>query len=128
MIGVEIKGENNYEIKKMHYNYYSSYWCNCFVNRFTRGGTAKASTYKQITANEYYDQKLAKELKGLLDELNVNVLATGSLDPYYKRNVLMYGFKAKMALKSKNYSKMSIAKEELENFYREIDEALANDY
>lgn len=38
MIGVEIKGENNYEIKKMHYNYYSSYWCNCFVNRFTRGG------------------------------------------------------------------------------------------
>ncbi|HGO1493715.1 TPA: complement inhibitor SCIN family protein [Staphylococcus aureus] len=91
-------------------------------------GTAKASTYKQITANEYYDQKLAKELKGLLDELNVNVLATGSLDPYYKRNVLMYSFKAKMALKSKNYSKMSIAKEELENFYREIDEALANDY
>ncbi|MQH48791.1 hypothetical protein EI044_26275, partial [Escherichia coli] len=63
-----------------------------------------------------------------LNELNVNVLATGSLDPYYKRNVLMYGFKAKMALKSKNYSKMSIAKEELENIYREIDEALANDY
>ncbi|HHO6256198.1 TPA: complement inhibitor SCIN family protein [Staphylococcus aureus] len=91
-------------------------------------GAAKASTHKQITASEYYDQKLAKELKGLLDELNVNVLATGSLDPYYKRNVLMYGFKAKMALKSKNYSKMSIAKEELENIYREIDEALANDY
>lgn len=91
-------------------------------------GTAKASTDKQITANEYYDQNLAKELKGLLNELNVNVLATGSLDPYYKRNVLMYGFKAKMALKSKNYSKMSIAKEELENIYREIDEALANDY
>ncbi|MCM0451172.1 complement inhibitor SCIN family protein [Staphylococcus aureus] len=91
-------------------------------------GSAKASTDKQITANEYYDQKLAKELKDLLNELNVNVLATSSLDPYYKRNVQMYGFKAKMVVKSKNYSKMSIAKEELENIYREIDEALANYY
>ncbi|WP_353055326.1 complement inhibitor SCIN family protein [Staphylococcus aureus] len=36
--------------------------------------------------------------------MNVNVLSTGSLDQYYKRNVLMFGFKAKMALKSKNYS------------------------
>lgn len=127
MIGVEIKGENNYEIKK------------CIITTALAigvaassigvyEGSAKASTDKQITANEYYDQNLAEELKGLLNELNVNVLATGSLDPYYKRNVLMYGFKAKMALKSKNYSKMSIAKEELENIYREIDEALANDY
>ncbi|WP_127938680.1 complement inhibitor SCIN family protein [Staphylococcus aureus] len=89
-------------------------------------GTAKATTDKQIDANEYYDQKLAKELKGLLNELNVNVLATGSLDPYYKRNVLMYGFKAKMALKSKNYSKMSIAKNELQDIYNQIDEALLN--
>ncbi|HDP5854975.1 complement inhibitor SCIN family protein [Staphylococcus aureus] len=89
-------------------------------------GSAKASTDKQITANQYYDQKLAKELKDSLNKLNVYVLATGSLEPYYERNVLMYGFKAKMALKSKNYSKMSIAKEQLENIYREIDEALAN--
>ncbi|EOT0257953.1 complement inhibitor SCIN family protein [Staphylococcus aureus] len=91
-------------------------------------GSAKASTDKQITANEYYDQKLAKELKDLLNELNVNVLATSSLDPYYKRNVQMYDFKAKMVVKSKNYLKMSIAKEEFENIYREIDEALANYY
>lgn len=127
MIGVEIKGENNYEIKKCIIT--TTLAIGVTVSSIgLHEGTAKASTYKQITANEYYDQKLAKELKGLLDELNVNVLATGSLDPYYKRNVLMYGFKAKMALKSKNYSKMSIAKEELENFYREIDEALANDY
>ncbi|EZY61621.1 complement inhibitor SCIN family protein [Staphylococcus aureus] len=87
---------------------------------------AKANTVEKITANEYYDQKLAKELKGLLNELNVNVLATGDLDPYYKRNVLKYGFKAKLALKSKNYSKMSVAKYELQNIYNQIDEALAN--
>ncbi|AXS25249.1 TPA: complement inhibitor SCIN family protein [Staphylococcus aureus] len=127
MIGVEIKGENNYEIKKCIIT--TTLAIGVAVSSIgLHEGTAKASTDKQITANEYYDQNLAEELKGLLNELNVNVLATGSLDPYYKRNVLMYGFKAKMALKSKNYSKMSIAKEELENIYREIDEALANDY
>ncbi|MBJ6153955.1 complement inhibitor SCIN family protein, partial [Staphylococcus aureus] len=80
-------------------------------------GTAKASTAEQITANEYHNKKIVNELKGLLNELNVNVLVTGSLDPYYKRNVLMYGFKAKLALKSNNYAKMSIAKNELQDIY-----------
>ena len=46
---------------------------------------AQAST-SLPTSNEY-QKKLANELKSLLDELNVNELATGSLNTYYKRTI-----------------------------------------
>ena len=41
----------------------------------------------QASSNEYQNEKLANELKSLLDELNVNELATGSLNTYYKRTI-----------------------------------------
>ncbi len=87
---------------------------------------AQAST-SLPTSNEYQNEKLANELKSLLDELNVNELATGSLNTYYKRTIKISGQKA-MALKSKDFKKMSEAKYQLQKIYNEIDEALKSKY
>ncbi|WRN08167.1 complement inhibitor SCIN [Staphylococcus aureus] len=84
---------------------------------------AQAST-SLPTSNEYQNEKLANELKSLLDELNVNELATGSLNTYYKRTIKISGQKAMYALKSKDFKKMSEAKYQLQKIYNEIDEAL----
>lgn len=65
---------------------------------------AQAST-SLPTSNEYQNEKLANELKSLLDELNVNELATGSLNTYYKRTIKISGQKAMYALKSKDFKK-----------------------
>ncbi|EOA9720546.1 TPA: complement inhibitor SCIN-A [Staphylococcus aureus] len=79
-------------------------------------------------SNEYQNEKLANELKSLLDELNVNELATGSLNTYYKRTIKISGQKAMYALKSKDFKKMSEAKYQLQKIYNEIDEALKSKY
>ena len=75
------------------------------------------------TSNEYQNEKLANELKSLLDELNVNELATGSLNTYYKRTIKISGQKQCMLLSQKTLrnvrSKISTSK-----IYNEIDEAL----
>ncbi|API79887.1 inhibitor [Staphylococcus argenteus] len=88
---------------------------------------AQAST-SLPTSNEYQNEKLTNELKSLLNELNVNELATGSLSAYYKRNIKISGQKAMYALKSKDFKKMSEAKHQLQKIYDEIDEALKNKY
>ncbi len=64
---------------------------------------AQAST-SLPTSNEYQNEKLANELKSLLDELNVNELATGSLNTYYKRTIKISGQKA-MLLSQKTLRK-----------------------
>ncbi|HBI0742122.1 complement inhibitor SCIN family protein [Staphylococcus aureus] len=79
---------------------------------------------ESIDANTYINQNLEKELRELLNELNVNELATGSLKPYFKRTVKKYGYKAKAALKSKDFTRMSQSKYELQSIYSEIDKAL----
>ncbi|MFA0794770.1 complement inhibitor SCIN-A, partial [Staphylococcus aureus] len=73
---------------------------------------AQAST-SLPTSNEYQNEKLANELKSLLDELNVNELATGSLNTYYKLTIKISCQKAMYALKSKYFKKMSEAKYQL---------------
>ncbi|HCZ3341775.1 TPA: complement inhibitor SCIN-A [Staphylococcus aureus] len=88
---------------------------------------AQAST-SLPTSNEYQNEKLANELKSLLDELNVNELATGSLNTYYKRTIKISGQKAMYALKSKDFKKMSEAKYQLQKIYNEIHEALKSKY
>lgn len=65
---------------------------------------AQAST-SLPTSNEYQNEKLANELKSLLDELNVNELATGSLNTYYKRTIKISGLKAMYALSQKTLRK-----------------------
>lgn len=72
------------------------------------------------TSNEYQNEKLANELKSLLDELNVNELATGSLNTYYKRTIKISGLKAMYALKSKDFKKMSEAKYQLQRFITKL--------
>lgn len=65
---------------------------------------AQAST-SLPTSNEYQNEKLANELKSLLDELNVNELATGSLNTYYKRTIKISGQKQCMLLSQKTLRK-----------------------
>ncbi|HEC2146961.1 TPA: complement inhibitor SCIN family protein [Staphylococcus delphini] len=94
----------------------------------TTTNQAEASTGNSITASEYYDSVLKSKLQALVSELNVKVLSTSSLEPYYKRQVNVAGFKAKVALKSGNYRKMAEAKANLESVYKEIEEALKSTY
>ncbi|HHO5063222.1 TPA: complement inhibitor SCIN family protein [Staphylococcus aureus] len=84
---------------------------------------ADAKSEKEISASEYYNKELASELKGLIAELNVKELATGNMEPYFKRQVKLYGYKAKLALKSNDFTKMSVATNELKKIYKEMDEA-----
>ncbi|WP_215398838.1 hypothetical protein [Staphylococcus aureus] len=76
MIGVEIKGENNYEIKKCIIT--TTLAIGVAVSSIgLHEGTAKASTDKQITANEYYDQNLAVKSRLLCKMLyNVFTIST----------------------------------------------------
>ncbi|HHU6751517.1 TPA: complement inhibitor SCIN family protein [Staphylococcus pseudintermedius] len=89
---------------------------------------AEAASDNTITANEYYNRLLKSELQSLVSELNVRTLSTASLEPYYKRQINIIGYKAKAALKSGNYGKMEVAKAELEAIYEEIAEALISTY
>ncbi|AVP36188.1 inhibitor [Staphylococcus felis] len=92
-----------------------------FVGGLTLG-EADAQTTR--TADEYYDATVKQELQALLNDLNVNELATASLEPYYKRSVKRAGYMAKSALRSNDFYQMSRAKYELQKIYDEIDEAL----
>ncbi|CDR24125.1 complement inhibitor SCIN family protein [Staphylococcus schweitzeri] len=86
------------------------------------GNKAEASSKDNyLTQSQYHDKRIAEELKSLLNKLNPYDLASGSLNPYYKRTIMMNGYKAKAALKSNNYAKMAEAKVALENIYKEID-------
>ncbi|PCF41199.1 complement inhibitor SCIN family protein [Staphylococcus delphini] len=80
------------------------------------------------TANEHYNRVLKSELQTLVNELNFRALSTAGLEPYYKRQINVAGFKAKVALKSGNYRKMAEAKAELEEIYEEVAEALISTY
>ncbi|HDY4441186.1 TPA: complement inhibitor SCIN family protein [Staphylococcus aureus] len=89
------------------------------------GNKAEASSYDNyLTQSKYHDKKIAEELKSLLDQSYVNDLAAGSLNPYYKRTIMMNQYRAKAALKSNNFAKMAEAKVGLENIYKEIDEII----
>ncbi|MCS5349654.1 complement inhibitor SCIN [Staphylococcus aureus] len=89
------------------------------------GNKAEASSKDNyLTQSQYHDKKIADELRSLLKELNPNELATGSLSPYYKRTVVMNGYKARAALKSNNFAQMAEAKVALEKIYKEIDEII----
>ena len=79
---------------------------------------AQAST-SLPTSNEYQNEKLANELKSLLDELNVNELATGSLNTYYKRTI-KFQVKSNVCSKSKDFKKMSEAKYQLQRFITKL--------
>ncbi|WP_244898622.1 complement inhibitor SCIN family protein [Staphylococcus lutrae] len=78
----------------------------------------EAATYSD--ANTYYNAKLKEELQLLVNDLNSFELATGSLELYYKRTIKKAGYKAKVALRSNNYTLMSEAKYELEALYEDI--------
>ncbi|SGW46645.1 complement inhibitor SCIN family protein [Staphylococcus argenteus] len=87
------------------------------------GNKAETSSYNNnLTQSQYHDNKIADELRSLLNELNPNELATGSLSAYYKRTIVMNGYKARAALKSNNFAQMAEAKVALEKIYKEIDE------
>ena len=88
------------------------------------GNKADASSKDYIIQSEFHDKRIAEELKSLLDQSNVNDLAAGSLNPYYKRMIMMNQYRAKAALKSNNFAKMAEAKVGLENIYKEIDEII----
>ncbi|ARJ50970.1 complement inhibitor SCIN family protein [Staphylococcus lutrae] len=88
----------------------------------------EAAAESHVTASDHYDRALKSELQELVNELNFRALSTAGLEPYYKRQVNVAGFKAKVALKSGNYHKMAVAKAELENIYEEISEALIDTY
>ncbi len=89
------------------------------------GNKADASSKKDyIIQSEFHDKQIAEELKSLLDQSYVNDLAAGSLNPYYKRMIMMNQYRAKAALKSNNFAKMAEAKVGLENIYKEIDEII----
>ncbi|ONH14659.1 complement inhibitor SCIN family protein, partial [Staphylococcus aureus] len=54
------------------------------------GNKADASSKKDyIIQSEFHDKRIAEELKSLLDQSYVNDLAAGSLNPYYKRTIMM---------------------------------------
>ncbi|HDG8346542.1 TPA: complement inhibitor SCIN family protein [Staphylococcus aureus] len=89
------------------------------------GNKADASSKKDyIIQSEFHDKRISEELKSLLDQSYVNDLAAGSLNPYYKRTIMMNQYRAKAALKSNNFAKMAEAKVALENIYKEIDEII----
>lgn len=91
--------------------------------------TGIISTNESVNASEvseastYYDNVEKRELKKLLDELNVRTLLTGDMDRYFGRKVRQVGYKAKAALKSEQHSKVSAARIELQKIYDEIDAA-----
>ena len=76
------------------------------------------------TSNEYQNEKLANELKSLLDELNVNELATGSLNTYYKRTIKISGQKQCMLLSQKTLRKCQKQNINFKRFITKIGEAL----
>ena len=97
------------------------------VGTATTGTVEAAGKSKAVVDGTHVDNAVKRELETLLKELNVNVLSTAGLDPYFKRTVLQYGNKAKYALKNGNFIKMSTAKNELEKIYEEIKQALEED-
>lgn len=54
------------------------------------GNKADASSKKDyIIQSEFHDKRIAEELRTLLNKSNVYALAAGSLNPYYKRTIMM---------------------------------------
>lgn len=89
------------------------------------GNKADASSKKDyIIQSEFHDKRIAEELRTLLNKSNVYALAAGSLNPYYKRTIMMNEYRAKAALKSNNFAKMADAKVALEKICKEINEII----
>ncbi|HFV7279528.1 TPA: complement inhibitor SCIN family protein [Staphylococcus aureus] len=89
------------------------------------GNKADASSKKDyIIQSEFHDKRIAEELRTLLNKSNVYALAAGSLNPYYKRKIMMNEYRAKAALKSNNFAKMADAKVALEKICKEINEII----
>lgn len=77
-----------------------------------------------LTQSQFHDKRIADELRSLLNQLNTKELATGSLSPYYKRTIMMSGYRAKVALKKNDFVSMAEAKVALKKIYNEIDEII----
>ncbi|HDP2765899.1 TPA: complement inhibitor SCIN [Staphylococcus aureus] len=89
------------------------------------GNKAEASSYDNyLTESQFHDKRIAEELRTLLNKSNVYALAAGSLNPYYKRTIMMNEYRAKAALRSNNFDKMAEAKVALEKIYKEIYEII----
>ncbi|HHO6607057.1 TPA: complement inhibitor SCIN [Staphylococcus aureus] len=89
------------------------------------GNKAEASSYDNyLTESQFHDKRIAEELRTLLNKSNVYTLAAGSLNPYYKRTIMMNEYRAKAALRSNNFDKMAEAKVALEKIYKEIYEII----
>ncbi|MGT2341536.1 complement inhibitor SCIN family protein [Staphylococcus aureus] len=63
---------------------------------------------------------MAEELRTLLNKSNVYALAAGSLNPYYKRTIMMNEYRAKAALK-KMISYQWLMLKLVEKIYKEIE-------
>ncbi|EOB7017494.1 complement inhibitor SCIN-B [Staphylococcus aureus] len=89
------------------------------------GNKADASILdKYLTESQFHDKRIAEELRTLLNKSNVYALAAGSLNPYYKRTIMMNEYRAKAALKKNDFVSMADAKVALEKIYKEIDEII----
>ncbi|MGF4032513.1 complement inhibitor SCIN-B [Staphylococcus aureus] len=85
------------------------------------GNKADASSLDKYLTES---QRIAEELRTLLNKSNVYALAAGSLNPYYKRTIMMNEYRAKAALKKNDFVSMADAKVALEKIYKEIDEII----
>lgn len=84
-------------------------------------GDAQANTEAKVnTTNEYLNKQMEKELKELYDKINVKLLSSVSQPTYFKRELSAAKFKARIALKKKNYSLMAQSKGELERLYDQL--------
>ncbi|HDG7295209.1 TPA: complement inhibitor SCIN-B [Staphylococcus aureus] len=88
------------------------------------GNKADASSLDKYLTESQFHERIAEELRTLLNKSNVYALAAGSLNPYYKRTIMMNEYRAKAALKKNDFVSMADAKVALEKIYKEIDEII----
>ncbi len=89
------------------------------TSAFSTLGTVDAQASTQ-EASTYHNQQMEKELKELYDKIYVKLLSSVSQPDYFKRELTAAKFKAKIALKKKNYGLMAQSKGKLERLYDQL--------
>ncbi|WP_394274236.1 complement inhibitor SCIN family protein [Staphylococcus hyicus] len=83
-------------------------------------GDAQANTEAKVNTNGYLNKQMEQELQELYKKIDVKLLSSVSQPTYFKRELSAAKFKARIALKKKNYSLMAQSKGELERLYDQL--------